>query len=141
MKTEQLKILDARLFKDRVPIIHPNTLELEKEDFVEFQLKWLLKGVYSTTKTELKLLSYIYFYGVDAIQKVIDKGLFRSSKSVENYISKFRKEGIVIGVGADTKLHPGLKIIENRDITFIVKVNLKNLENLKELEDETMVQK
>lgn len=123
MNTDKLIVLGEKLFKGRIPLIHPNTLELEKEDFIQFQLRWILRNTYPVKKTELVILSYIYLYGIEAIDRIVKEGILTSRKTVENCISKFRKDGIVEGRGKNTKLHKNLSMIDGNNITFIVKVN------------------
>ena len=122
MKDNQFGIY-KEMFVDRTPVIHPITMNLEEEEFVKFLLGWILKGVYHTTKTELTILSYIYLYGKDAVNKVVENEILSSKKTVENYISKFRKDGVVVGIREKTQLHPNINIIDSNNISFIIKVN------------------
>lgn len=103
-------------------IKHPTIKKVSKEELVRFQLQYTLEQ-YDIADTELTVLAYIYLYGRDAIQKLLDDTILKSKKSIENIITKYRKEGIIHGLRQDTALHPGIKpFLEN--IEFSIQLEL-----------------
>lgn len=105
-------------------LIHPKTLEVNKLELVEFQLKYILHELKSITKTELKILAYLFIYKTNVVDKVVEDQLLTSRKSTENYISGLRKKGIVVGTGQYTKLNPAINIVEE-NLEFTIKLKLK----------------
>lgn len=105
-------------------VTHPRIKHLTKEDLVRFQLNYILED-YNISEGELGLLTYVYLYGVNAIDYIVKSGILTSSKTAENYISKFRKKGIIQGRGSNTRLHPEITPYLT-SIDFQIKLRLLN---------------
>ena len=100
-------------------------LLLTKEQAVELQLRDILKPTKTNPNdTELKVLSYVFFHGREAIIKAsLDK--VGTTKSIENIITKFRKLGIIHGKRNHTKLHPSIEPF-TENFKFVTKVTIIN---------------
>lgn len=77
-------------------------------DYVKFQVRHTVPLVLSDT--DLTLLAYIFLYKDRAQEMFLDDGHSKSDKSVENYISRFRKIGLIVG---KLDLHPNLYLSTN----------------------------
>ena len=102
-------------------ITHPKTLQVTEVELIKFQLRYILQG-FAVNETELTILSYIYLYGYD-IDRIVKDGVLSSIKSVENYISKFRKNKIIIGLKEETRLNPSIKLFKE-SISFTINLEL-----------------
>ena len=100
---------------------YPHIKEVSKEELVKFQLEFTLDG-YRLNNSDLNVLSYVYVHGKDAIDKLLDSRLFKSEKSIENIISKYRKKGLI--QKGRFKLHSQIKpYIQDIEYTIQLKIN------------------
>lgn len=90
--------------------IHPTILVVDKIDLIKFQIKWILHPNIILNDKDLTILAYVYLYKGDAIEKMLEKNISKSYKSLENYISKFRKLTLVEGFKEHTMLNPNIRI-------------------------------
>lgn len=104
---------------------YPEIINVTKEELVEFQLRYILKGVAETTPTDEKILSHVYFYKDKAIDTIHERRILTSRKSIENYISKYRKLGVIVGKGKNTRLNPSITLVEE-DMSYVIKFKLKD---------------
>lgn len=109
-------------------LIHPEIVEITKEELVKFELKWILHNLMSPNDTELYVLAYVYLYKRDAIDKMVEDGIVKNTKTVENYISKFRRKSLIIGTGNKTQLHPKITPVVH-DLEYTIKFKLKEESN------------
>lgn len=111
---------------DRVWLVHPEVISVDIPHLLSYQLKWALSSVDSNiTDKELLILAYIHLYGKDALDKCVEAGLYKSRKSLENIISKYRKLDVITGKGDDIKLNEGIVLVEgNISITIKYKVDV-----------------
>lgn len=109
-------------------LYHPEIIQVRSQDLVSFQLRWILHGIVKLNDTELLVLSYVFLHGRDAIEKMVSEKELSSRKTVENYISAFRKQGLILGTGKETRLNPDIKI-ELRDMSYILKFQIKDNES------------
>lgn len=65
------------------------------------------------------MLAYIYLYGKEARNKIVEDKLSKSRGSIDNYISKYRLDGVVVGTGGETRLNPEILIINEPFIQTI----------------------
>ena len=77
-------------------------------EYIKFQVRHTVP--LALNDTDLTLIAYIFLYKEDAQAKFLDDGHSKSEKSVENYISRFRKIGLVVD---KISLHPNLYISTN----------------------------
>lgn len=92
-------------------IKYPSVIEISQLELIKFQLDWVLKGIYDANDTEKYTLAYVHVYGRDAIYKMVEDKRVTNSKSIENYISEFRKKGFIIGYRDKTSLHKDIAIV------------------------------
>jgi len=87
-------------------------------DFLTYQLR---QQFHKLSENELKLLAIIYLSGLNAdIKKeVVNRQIFKSLQTVENHLSKFRKEKILVGNEVQLKF----PISKSRETS--IKLNLK----------------
>ena len=78
-------------------------IHLTPLEFLKFQLKYIIRTVLS--EGEITLLAYIYLYGDKYAERFISAGESRSRKSIENYVGKLKKIGILT---KGCRLHPDL---------------------------------
>lgn len=92
-------------------------------DYVKFQVRHTM--FLHLNDTDITLIAYLFLYKDDAQAKFLDDGHSKSEKSVENYISRFRRIGLVT---EKSILHPGLYLTtdaSNHIYTFEVYENLE----------------
>jgi len=94
-------------------IKHTDTLIVSKEELVAFQLRYILIDHKPITETEFNVLAYVYLYGRQAIDKVVKAEILSNDKTVENIISKFRKKGLIHGIGKKTSKKLNWKNLKN----------------------------
>lgn len=87
-------------------------------DYLTYQLR---QQFHKLSENELKLLAIIYLSGLNAdIKKeVVNRQIFKSLQTVENHLSKFRKEKILVGNEVQ------LKFPINKSRETSIKLNLK----------------
>ena len=83
-------------------------INLSLLEFIKFQLKYIIPVPLS--EGELTLLAYVHLYDSNYAAKFITDGHSRSSKSVDNYVGKLRKEGILTH---DKKLNPQIALTQD----------------------------
>lgn len=94
-----------------------------KEEIIAHQLVEILApNDLKISETEYKVLAYVFLYGRDAILKA-SRAKLGSHKSIENILTRFRKEGIIHGIRNKTKLHPSIKPFVD-SIEYKIKINL-----------------
>jgi hypothetical protein len=91
--------------KQVIPVVHPTVKYVTKEGLVKFQLSYILEK-FNVTATELEVLANVFLYGSKATGNIVKSGILTNEKTAENYVSKFRKMGIIQGLGSNTRLHP-----------------------------------
>lgn len=64
-------------------------------DYLRFQIRHSIPLPLS--EGEITLIAYLHLYKEKASEKYRQDGHSKSEKSVDNYISKFRKDGLVFG--------------------------------------------
>lgn len=86
-------------------------LDLEKIDFYIFQLELILHKK-NLNKPKLKVLAYYYLFD-NPMEKLVTDGIF-VKKTVENYVSELRSEGILVGKGRKQKtvLNPKIRLLD-----------------------------
>lgn len=64
-------------------------------DYLTYQLKHYF---YELSENELKMLAIIYLKGLscDIKNEIVSLKIFKSKQSVENHLTKFRKNGILV---------------------------------------------
>ena len=118
-------------------IKHTDTLIVSKEELVAFQLRYILIDHKPITETEFNVLAYVYLYGRQAIDKVVKAEILSNDKTVENIISKFRKKGLIHGIGKKTKLHPQIKpFLGSIEFSIKLKLNEELVEELQRKQQE-----
>ena len=87
-------------------------------DYLTFQLR---QQFHKLSENELKLLAIIYLSGLNAdIKKeVVNRQIFKSLQTVENHLSRFRKEKILV----DNKIQLKFPISKMKETS--IKLNLK----------------
>lgn len=96
-------------------------LKFDKVDFYKFQLRTYLPRV-KLNDTEQAVVVYYYLHE-NPIQELLKDGVFKSHKSVENYVSRLRKQGLLVGKGkVKTRVNPQIKFYdEDFEITITVR--------------------
>lgn len=97
-------------------------LKVGKVVLVEFQLKWMLHPKPITGK-DLKVLAYVFLYKGKAIEKMLEDGVSKSKKSLENTISTYRKLGVIQGFQEKTILNPALNAL-TQDLSYTINFKL-----------------
>ena len=85
---------------------------------IEHQLAGIL-AKFDYNRKDRTLLAYIYLYGTEARAKMVEDKLSMSRGSIDNYISKYRKDKVVVGTGVETRLNPEIPIINEPFIQTI----------------------
>lgn len=106
-------------------IKYPEVLELNKINLVKFQLEYALRGILKLSKTELDVLAYVYLHGRKAVEIMKEKDIVQHEKTVENYITGFRKKGVIVGFSTETRLNENIKIFLE-DIEYTIQIKLKD---------------
>ena len=76
-------------------------INLSMLEFVKFQLRHIIPVTLS--EGEITLAAYIHLHDLSFMDKYMSDGHSRSTKSVENYVSKLKKLGILT---QDRRLNP-----------------------------------
>lgn len=80
-------------------------------EFVKYQLNRSINvPVPSLNDTDITVLAYVYVYGDDTHDKIIEHRILTSRNSCVNYIVKFKRMGYVIKDEQGLRLQPNLKI-------------------------------
>ena len=77
-------------------------------EFIKFQLRHIIPITLS--EGELTLGAYIFLFDRVFLEKYMEDGHSRSTKSVENYVSKLKKLGIIT---QERKLNPDIYITKD----------------------------
>lgn len=105
---------------------HPTILVVNKIELIKFQIKWIVHPNFLLTDKDLTILAYVYLYGGKAIEKMLDDKISSSQKSLENYISRFRKLTLIEGLRENTSLNPNIKIsVRNLSYTIQFKLDVE----------------
>lgn len=98
-------------------------LSFNEVEFYKFQIGLFLSKVI-LTDTQKSVLVYFYLYP-DPVSKLVIEGLFKSEKSVQNYVSELRKKKLLVGKGKATKINPSINLkTESFQVTLnIIKEN------------------
>lgn len=99
------------------------TLTLTDLEYIEFQLRFILNSL-DYNERDFKYLALIAKYGAEARSIILDKKLSTSRASIDNYITKFRKDEVVTGTGSSIQLNEGIKIVRESS-NYIFKITLK----------------
>lgn len=103
--------------------IHPTILSVNKIELIKFQIKWILHSNLELNDKDLTILAYVYLYKAKAIDCMLRDNISKSRKSLENYISKFRKLTLIEGLGDNTKLNSRIKIVLS-DLSYTIRFKL-----------------
>jgi len=89
-------------------------------DYLTYQLK---HHFYDLSENELKMLAIIHLKGLnsDIKNQIVEWNIFKSKQSVENHLSKFRKNQILV----DGKVNLKQPLIIEKEM--VIKINLKKL--------------
>jgi hypothetical protein len=85
-------------------------LVLSRPEFYRIQLQFILRNVRLTKAEELCVI-YYHMYP-NPHEKLIEHNVFSNPKSIENYITKLKRLGIIVGKGKETKLNPKISFID-----------------------------
>ena len=109
-------------------IKYPEVLEMSKVDLTKFQLEYALRGILKLSKTELDVLAYVFLHGRKAVEIMKEREIVMHEKTVENYITGFRKKGIIVGFSTETRLNENIQIFLE-DIEYTIQIKLKDNED------------
>lgn len=114
------------------------TFSLSKIEFIKYQLDKIINhSINKLNQTEITVIAYVYIYGVDAQQKLLDDRILTNINSVINYIARLTKSGFLIKEREGAEKKPGKKAytsltinpqIEIYDTDFI-EVSMVKLDN------------
>ena len=77
-------------------------------DFVKFQIKYITAGV-SLSDGDITLLAYVFLYD-NFVEKFMEDGHSKSKVSIGNYITRFKKEGLMVST---KKINPDLALTKD----------------------------
>lgn len=83
-------------------------LSVSLVEFVKFQFRYIASGI-NLGDGELTLLAYVYLYD-DFMEKFMADGHSRSKVSVGNYVTRLKKEGLMIST---KELNPDLVLTKD----------------------------
>jgi len=72
-------------------------------EYLKFQIRHCIP--LSLSDGKITLLAYLHLYKEAAVEKFLTDGHSKSKQSVENYLSDFRKEGLMNGNELNTAIH------------------------------------
>lgn len=79
------------------------TFQGSELDFLKFQIRYSVP--LSLSEGEITLLAYLFLHREKAKEKFLSSGHSKSAYSVDNYLSKFRKLGLLTGTTLNPKLY------------------------------------
>lgn len=97
------------------------TIKVDDVTFVEKQMA-LGFSDRDFTSLQISVITYMYLFPIDFSERLVKDKKTHSKKSVENIISDFRKEGLVIGKGKETKLNEEIKLVNDENQFFVLYV-------------------
>ena len=106
-------------------VVHPVPVLVSKEELVKHQLQWILHNVIKLNDTDLTVLAYVFLHGRASVDKIVEDGVLTNSKTVENYISRFRKKSLITGMGNETQLNEAIKP-EITDVAYTINFKLND---------------
>lgn len=84
--------------------------KLSKIEFIKFQLNQIINHQLTVLHdTDITILAYIYMYGLEATDKILEHRILTSPMSVSNYLSRLTKAGYIVKTPKTQAEHKGHK--------------------------------